>query len=85
VSAVADEELGPQFTFETLDLLGERGTSKVKTRSGPTEMQFLGNRDEVRQLSEFHAVDLKAEWVIGGAYHTLVIGRGHRKRTSLAL
>jgi hypothetical protein len=33
----------------------------VKPRRGPTEMQFLGNRDEVAQLSEFHAIDRTAD------------------------
>ena len=61
MSAVADEELGPKLTFETADLLRERGSSKVKTRRGPTEMQLLGNGDEVGQLPEFHAVDGTAD------------------------
>jgi hypothetical protein len=33
----------------------------VKTRCGPTEMQLLGNRDEVGQLPEFHTVDGTAD------------------------
>jgi hypothetical protein len=55
VSAVPDEELGPELTFETADLLRERGSSKVKPLRGPTEMQFLRDSDEVGQLSELHA------------------------------
>ena len=61
VSAVADEELGPELTFEVADLLGERRSSKVKPLCGPTEMQFLGNGDEVRQLPKFHPVDSTAD------------------------
>ena len=61
VSAVADEELGPKLTFEIADLLRERRSSKVKPLCGPTEMQFLGNGDEVGQLPEFHAVDGTAD------------------------
>ena len=57
VSAVADEELGSQLTFEIADLLRERRSSKVKPLCGPTEMQFLGNGDEVGQLPQFHPVD----------------------------
>jgi hypothetical protein len=60
VSAIADEELGPKFTFEIADLLRERRSSKVKPLRGPTEMQFLGNGDEVGQLPELHAVDGRA-------------------------
>jgi hypothetical protein len=50
VSAVADKELGPKLTFEVADLLRERRSCKVKPLCGPTEMQFLGNGDEVGQL-----------------------------------
>ena len=75
MSAVADEELGPKLTFEIADLLRERRSSKVKPLCGPTEMQFLGDGDEVGQLPELHTVDGRAG-VIGGAYHSLVISRG---------
>jgi hypothetical protein len=61
VSAVANEELGPKLTFQIADLLRERRSSKVKPLCGPTEMQFLGNGDEVGQLPEFHAVDSTAD------------------------
>ena len=61
MSSVADEELGPKLTFEITDLLRERRSSKVKPLCGPTEMQFLGNGDEVGQLPEFHAVDSTAD------------------------
>jgi len=57
VAAVADEELSSKLTFEVADLLRERRSGKVKPFRGPTEMQFFGNGDEVRQLSKFHAVD----------------------------
>lgn len=51
VSAVADEELRPKLTFEIADLLRERRPSKVEPRGGPTEMQFLGNGDEVAKVT----------------------------------
>ena len=57
MTSVADEELGPKLTFEIADLLRERRSGKVKPLCGPTEMQFLGNGDEVGHLPEFHAVD----------------------------
>ena len=57
MSAVADEKLGPKLTFEIADLLRQRRSSNVKPLRGPTEMQFLGDGDEVGQLPEFHAVD----------------------------
>jgi hypothetical protein len=82
VPAVTDEELGPELAFEIADLLRERRSRKMKPLCGPTEMQFLGNGDEVGQLSEFHAVDGRAA-VIGGAYQSLVISRGPNTRTSV--
>ena len=82
MSAVADEELGPKLTFEIADLLRERRSSEVKPLCSPTEMQFLGNGDEVSQLPEFHAIDGTAG-VIGGAYKTLVISRGPETRTGV--
>jgi hypothetical protein len=57
MSAVADEELCSKLTFEIADLLRERRSSKVKALCGPTEMQLLGNGDEIGQLPEFHAAD----------------------------
>jgi hypothetical protein len=63
VPAVADEELGPELTFEIGDLLRERGSSEVKPLGGPSEMQLLGNGDEVGQLPELHAVDRTADMV----------------------
>ena len=83
MSAVADEKLGPKLTFEIADLLRERRSGKVKPLCRPTEMQFLGNGDEVGQLPEFHAVDGTLTWVIGGAYHSLVISRGPKTRTAV--
>ena len=62
MSAIADKELGPELTFEIADLLRERRSSKMKPLCGPTEMQLLGNGDEVPQLPEFHAVDGTAGW-----------------------
>jgi hypothetical protein len=61
VSAVADKELGPKLTFEVADLLRERRSCKVKPLCGPSEMQFLGNGDEVGQLPQFHPVDAIAD------------------------
>jgi hypothetical protein len=72
VPAVADEELGPNLSFEVTDLLRERRSSKVKALCGSPEMQFFGNGDEVGQLPEFHWVD-GTGGVIGGAYQSLVI------------
>ena len=82
MAAVADEELCPKLTFELADLLRERGSSKVKPLCGPTEMQFLGDGDEVGQLPELHTVDGRAA-LIGGVYQSLVISRGPNTRTSV--
>jgi len=60
VSAVADEKLSPELTFELADLPRQRRSRNVKPLRGPTEMQLIGNGDEVAQLSEFHAIDRPA-------------------------
>ncbi len=57
MASVADQELCPKLTFEVADLLRQRRSREVKPFGGPTEMQFLGNGDEVGQLPEFHAGD----------------------------
>jgi hypothetical protein len=62
VSAVADEELGPKLTFEIADLLRERRSRKVKPLRGATEMQFLGDGDEVGRLSKFHRPIVQPTW-----------------------
>jgi hypothetical protein len=67
VSAVADEKLSPELTFEVADLLRQRRSRNVKPLRGPTEMQFLGNRDKVAQLSESHADRSYSPLVIGDA------------------
>jgi hypothetical protein len=62
MSPIAHKELGPKLTFEIADLLREGRSRKMKPFCCPTEMQLLGNGDEVRQLPEFHAVDGTARW-----------------------
>jgi hypothetical protein len=57
VSAVADQKLRPELALEVADLLRQRRSRNVKPLRGPTEMQLLGNRNEVAQLAELHAVD----------------------------
>jgi hypothetical protein len=57
MSAVADQELSPEFAFEIADLLRERRTGKVKSLRGSTEMQLFGDCNEVRQLPELHLFD----------------------------
>jgi hypothetical protein len=61
VSAVTYEKLSPELTFEVADLLRQRRSRNVEPLRGPTEMQFLGNRNEVAQLSEFQGIDRTAD------------------------
>lgn len=68
MSAVADEELRPELTFEIADLLRERRSRKVKPLCGPTEMEFLGDGDEVGQLPELHSVDGTAGVICGTSH-----------------
>jgi hypothetical protein len=48
------EELDPELTFQGLDLLAEGGLSDPKALGGPAEVQLLGHRHEVAQVTEFH-------------------------------
>src|SRR4029077_12845964 len=57
VSAVADKQLCPKLTLEGADLLRQRRSRNVQPLRGATVVQLLGNRDEIRQLSEFHSID----------------------------
>jgi len=57
MTPIADQELRPELTFEVADLLRQRRSSDVKPFCRPTEMQLLGNSDEVVQLPELHAAD----------------------------
>ena len=52
--AISDKELSPELTLESTDLIGERGTSNVKPLCRPSEMQLLGDGDEVGELPELH-------------------------------
>jgi hypothetical protein len=54
MSAVPNEELGPELTFEIADLLREGRSGEVEPLCGATEMQFLGDGDKVAQLPKFH-------------------------------
>jgi hypothetical protein len=61
VSAVADKELSAKLTFEATDLLGKRRPREVQPLCSATEVQLLGNCDEVGQLPEFHPVNGRAD------------------------
>jgi hypothetical protein len=62
VSAVADEKLSPELTFEVADLLRQRRCRNVKPLRGPTEVQLFGHRHEIAQLSELHTIDRNVRW-----------------------
>jgi hypothetical protein len=62
VSAVADEKLSPEFTFEVADLLRQGRCRNVKPLRGPTEVQLFGHRHEIAQLSELHTIDRNVRW-----------------------
>jgi len=46
--------LGPKLAFEIADLLRARRSRDVQPRSCPTEVQLLGDCDEVPQLPQLH-------------------------------
>ena len=52
--AVSDKELGPELALKIAYLIGERRSGNVKSLSRPTEMQLLGDGDEVGELPKLH-------------------------------
>jgi hypothetical protein len=48
------EELDAQVDLELANLFADGGLGHMEALSGATEVQFLGHRDEVPQLPEFH-------------------------------
>src|SRR5215469_1730314 len=53
-AAVTIEQAHTEVTFECLDLLGQGRARDQQTLGGATEVQFLGDRDEVPQLPQLH-------------------------------
>jgi hypothetical protein len=43
-----------QLPFQPLQPLAQRGLDDVLAGRGPSEMQFLSERDEIAQLLKFH-------------------------------
>ncbi|GAB2683621.1 hypothetical protein GCM10027089_00030 [Nocardia thraciensis] len=55
----AVEEPGAQHRLQTLDLLGQRGLSDMQPSGRATEMQFLGDRQEVPQMPQLDPINHK--------------------------
>lgn len=53
-SAVAGEQLDAELFFQEPYLLGQRGLGDEQSFGGAGEVQFLGHRDEVPQVSHMH-------------------------------
>jgi hypothetical protein len=54
LAGAPDQEFHPEFAFELADLLRERRLRHVKPRRGLPEVQFLGDRAEVSQMTQLH-------------------------------
>jgi len=54
VPAVANEQRAPDARLERLDLLRQRRRGDMQTLGRAPEVQLLGDRHEVTQLTQFH-------------------------------
>jgi len=54
VAAGTVDERGPEIGFELADLGADPGLADVYTFRGAGEVRFLGHRDQVLELSQFH-------------------------------
>ena len=48
----------PEFIFELLDLMAQRGLGNVQEESGPCKVEFRGQYTEETEMSGFHKSDL---------------------------
>jgi hypothetical protein len=55
--AGSDEERDAELALELADLLRERWLSDVQPRGRPSEVQLLGDGDEVAEMAEFREGD----------------------------
>ena len=53
-SGAPGEEADLEFALQLPNLLGERRLRDVQSLGGPAEVQFLGDRAEVPQVTQFH-------------------------------
>jgi hypothetical protein len=51
---IAFEEIDAQFALQSTDLLAQRRLGRVKGTRGPTEVQMIGNGDEVPEVTNFY-------------------------------
>ncbi len=49
-----DKQLNTQLALQRLDLRRQGGLGNMHTCRCPAEMHFLGNRNEVGELAQFH-------------------------------
>ena len=54
VMAAPIEQRDANLRFELPDLLAQRGLRGVETRGGAREVQLVGHRHEVPQMTQFH-------------------------------
>jgi hypothetical protein len=54
----ACEKLDAEIGFQRRDLLAERRLRYMQALRGPTEMQFLGDGDEVAQLAAIEVIHM---------------------------
>src|SRR6185295_7533579 len=54
LSGAPDEEADVEFPLQLPNLLGERWLRDVQSLGGPAEVQFLRDRAEVPEVTQFH-------------------------------
>ncbi len=55
----AEEQFTAEFPLEAADSLAQRRRSHVQSLRGPTEVEFLRDRDEVAQVPNLHSATLQ--------------------------
>ena len=51
----AAKQTSSELSFQFADLIAHRRLRDVQTLGGPTEVQFLGDSDEITKVTEFHS------------------------------
>ena len=67
--AAALEQSHAHCRFELPNLLAERWLRRMKSRSGPSEVQLFGHRHEISEMPQFHGKLLSSGRFHGTAGH----------------
>jgi steroid delta-isomerase-like uncharacterized protein len=85
VPSIAVEQAYAELLFELPDLNAERRLAHVKPRSGPTEMQLLGNRNEGPKEARLQRVGSAAHTELVSQKKSIVLDRIRTKTYGLPM